>query len=573
MDRHDLARIFNEIGTFLELQGENPFKSRAYYNAARTIENLNVELEELAREGRLGEIPGFGPAIIQKISEWFQTGTIAYYENLKRAIPSGLVELLGVPGLGPKKISQVHQTLGIASLEELEEACEANRLAGLPGFGAKTQEKIVAGIRFLKEHRGEYLLYEALAQGLALREQLAGHPLVERVELAGSCRRFKEIVKDLDLVAGTADPDAVIQFFQQLPEVAQVVASGSTKSTVVLHSGMNVDLRVVVPREFPHALQHFTGSKEHNTALRHLAKEQGYKVNEYGLFQADEPRYCRDEAALYEALGLRYIPPELRENLGELEAAAEGRLPRLVEAGDLRGLFHIHTTYSDGGNTLRELLLAAQERGYAYLGVSDHSQAAVYAHGLTREKLLLQWAEIDRLNEEFPGFRIFKGIEADILPSGELDYDRDLLSRFDFVIGSIHSQFRMSRAEMTGRLLKAMDNPFLTMLGHPTGRILLGRPGYEVDLEPIIAKAAERRIVIELNANPYRLDLDWRWCRRAKELGVMLAVNPDAHSVAELDLARRSLPLARKGWLEAKDLLNTRSTAKIVQYLAEKKPD
>ena len=571
MDRHELARIFNEIGTLLELQGENPFKSRAYYNAARTIENLSADLEELLREERLAEIPGFGPAVIQKIKEWSQTGSIAYYENLKSAIPSGLVELLGIPGLGPKKINQIHQALGIDNLEELEAACAANRLAALPGFGAKTQEKIAAGIGFFKEHRGEYLLFEAMAQALALRERLAGHPLVERAEIAGSCRRCKEIVKDLDLVAGTPDPDGVIRFFNEFSEVARVVAWGSTKSTVILRSGMQVDLRAVAPREFPHALQHFTGSKEHNTALRHLAKEQGYKVNEYGLFRGEETLYCPDEASIYETLGLRYIAPELREDRGELEAAAADRLPRLVEREQLRGLFHVHTTYSDGGGSLREMVLATRAKGYSYLGISDHSQVAVYAHGLTREKLLLQWAEIDRLQEEFPDFRIFKGIEADILPGGALDYDAEILSRFDFVIGSIHSQFRMSRAEMTQRFLTALDNPYLTMLGHPTGRILLGRPGYEVDLEAIIAKAAERRVMIELNANPYRLDLDWRWCRRAKEMGVMLAINPDAHSQSELDLARQSLPLARKGWLEAEDILNTRSAVAVAEILAKLK--
>lgn len=569
MDRHDLARIFNEIGTLLELKGENPFKSRAYFNAARIIENLSGDLEAMAQNGELAGIQGFGPSIVNTITEYFRSGTVSYYENLKSNTPPGLLELLGVPGLGPKKISQIHEALGIASLDELEEACLQERLAALPGFGAKTQAKICAGIQFVKEHRGEFLLFEIRETGLRLQRELSGHPLVERVELAGSARRYKEVIKDLDLVAASDEPETVIGYFTAMPEVAQVIAAGDTKASVALTSRINVDLRVVAPREFPHALQHFTGSKDHNTALRHLAKQQGFKVNEYGLFRNEDQLIdCRDEAEIYQTLGLAFIPPEIREDQGEIEAARTGKLPRLIEPSDLQGLFHVHTTYSDGANTLREMVEAAISRGYHYLGVTDHSQAAVYAGGLTLEKLRLQFDEIDRLNREYPNFKVLKGIEADILPGGELDYGEDILGEFDLVIGSIHSQFRMGKAEMTARVLKAMDNPHLAILGHPTGRILLGRPGYEIDLEAVIAKAAERQIAIEFNANPYRLDLDWRWLRRAKQAGALIAISPDAHSVNELDLARLSLPIAKKGWLERGDVLNAKGIGEIKALLS-----
>jgi DNA polymerase (family 10) len=569
MDKHDLARIFNEIGLLLELKGDNPFKIRAYYNAARTLENLSEDLTTLISGNRLGDIPGFGDAIVKKITEWATTGIIEYYENLKSSTPPGLLELLRIPGLGPKKINQIYTVLGISGIEELEQACRENKLAGLPGFGVKTQEKIFAGIQFIREHQGQYIWMEAWTTGLKLKNELMLNPAVLKIELAGSLRRFKEVVHDIDLIAATDAPDLVADSFCKLTRVDQVTARGDTKVAVILKPGIGADLRLVKPEEYPHALQHFTGSKEHNIALRHLAKELGYKVNEYGLFKNEEtqPIYCRDEAEIYQALGLSYIPPELREDLGEIEAAKLGKLPVLVEPQDLKGVFHVHTTYSDGINTLREMVEAAIEKGFSYVGIADHSQIAAYARGLTREAVLKQFAEIDILNREYPDFKIFKGIEADILPSGELDYTPDILAEFDLVIGSVHSQFRMGSEEMTARILKAMDSPYLTMLGHPTGRILLERAGYEVDLERILAKAAEKKVIMEFNANPYRLDLDWRWLHEAKELGVLIAINPDAHSIGELDLARSGLLIARKGWLEAKDVLNTRNTVEVERLL------
>jgi DNA polymerase (family 10) len=571
MGQADLIQILNEIGLLLEVKGENPFKSRAYYQAARTLENLSPDLEQLVREARLKELPGFGETLVAKVAEWCQTGTIHYYEELKDSLPPGLLELLQIPGLGAKKINALYTKLAIANLEQLAKACEQNQLVDLPGFGAKTQAKIASGIHFIQEHRGRYLWGDIIAAAEQLRDQLAEHPAVAQVAIAGSLRRQLEVVKDIDLVAASTVPEAVIRFWIELPQVASIIVSGPTKASVALKSGVNADLRVVRPEEYPHALQHFTGSKEHNTALRRYARELGYKVNEYGLFQGEKSLYRRDETEIYQTLNLTYIPPELREDRGELDVAQAAQLPELLQPNDLRGLFHVHTTYSDGANTLREMVEATIALGYSYLGITDHSRTAVYAHGLNETAVIKQYNEIDALNREYPGFTIFKGIESDILQDGELDYPPEILKQFDFVIGSVHSRFQMEKDAMTKRILTALDNPFLTILGHPTGRLLLQRPAYELDLDAVIAKAAQKRIVIEFNANPYRYDLDWRWCRKAKAAGVMIAVNPDAHSVRELQLARRGVVVAAKGWLEPDDVLNTKNLTAIQAWLRERR--
>ncbi len=572
MDRHELARIFNETGLLLELKGENPFKVRAYYNAARTVENLGEDLEKLVAEERLHEVPGFGEAIVGKILEWVKTGKIEFYENLKSTTPPGLLELLRIPGLGPKRINQLYSALKISSLEDLEEACAKDQLLTLPGFSVRTQEKICAGIKFVKEHRGRFLWGEAMASALELQEELAGHPAVSRVEVAGSLRRSTPVVKDANLVAATGDPRGTMAFLAGLPQVERVTGSGEAKISVLLRNGLNADLQVVGEEEFPFALLYFTGSKEHNIALSRLAKELGYEVNEYGLFRGKERLSCRDEAEVYRQLGLLWIPPELRENRGEIEAAAGKQLPDLVDAGEIRGVFHVHSNYSDGGTPLAQMAEAAVAAGYQYLGMADHSRSAFYAGGLSEEELAAQGREIDALNREYRergvNFKIFKGIEAEVLPSGELDYNPEVLRELDFVIGSVHSHFGMDKSAMTKRIRTAMENPYLTMLGHPTGRLLLERPAYEVDLEAVLAKAAEKGVIIEFNANPYRLDLDWTWIRRAKEMGVLIAVNPDAHSPHELNLARSHLPVARKGWLEREDVFNTRTIREVEEYFS-----
>lgn len=578
MSNHDLANLFNQIGTLLELRGENPFKARTYYKAARTIENLGTDLDDIIRNDRLKEIPGFGPAITQKILEWKETGTISYYEKLKETTPPGLLDLLRVPGLGPKKIAVLASTLQITSLDRLEEACRENQLLTVPGFGPKTQAKIAAGLEFIREQHGRFLWRQGMEWAGKFRTALAAHPAVNQVEIVGSLRRCLPLNSRIDLLAASTDPAAATAFFTS-PEFERkleldgkvVIQQTAEESIIIFQNDFKVRLSIVPPEKFPYALWAHTGNEGHKQALSERAAQLGYQLRPDGLWQGTTPVVCQNEAELYQKLGLAYIPAELRENCGELEAAAAGCLPKLVTPEDIQGLFHVHTKNSDGLNTLRELVEAAVSRGYHYLGIADHSQSAYYAHGLTNEALRRQWEEIEQLNREYPHFRIFKGIEADILPSGELDYDPETLAQFDFVIGSIHSHFQMGEAEMTERILKAMDNPYLTMLGHPSGRILLFRPAYPVNLEPILQKAAAKGIIVEFNANPFRMDLDWHWCRRAKELGVSIAINPDAHSVEELELARLSIPVARKGWLEKDDVFNTKATDQVLAYFSQRR--
>lgn len=571
MDKHEVARVLENIATLLEIQGENVFKIRAYQNAARAVEMLD-DLEERVRTGRLGEVKGIGPALEAKIATLVTTGNMPYYEALKKAVPAGVVELMRIPGLGPKKARLLHDRLGINTIGELEYACRENRLVTLPGFGAKTQERILAGVEFLKKFQGQFRLADVLPTAAVLAKELQAHPAVSRASVAGSIRRYKEVVHDIDLVAEASDPAAVAAWFAARPEVATVNGQGDTKVAVTLHSGVNVDLRIVAAGEFSCGLHHFTGSKEHNTALRHRARQRGIKINEYGLFRADASRIvCQEEEDIYQALGLAYIPPELREDMGEIEAAAAGKLPVLVQLPDIQGIFHCHTTASDGSASLAEMAAAARQAGYRYLGVADHSQTAAYAHGLKPADVEAQWREIERLNSSGMDFTIFRGIESDILPDGSLDYPDDFLAQFDFVIASVHSAFRLDRQAMTTRIVKAMSNRYVTMLGHPAGRILLARDGYTVDMDEVIRAAAATGTFIEINANPYRLDLDWRLCRPAREAGVLMSINPDAHSPAELSYVAYGVAVARKGWLTAADIVNTRDATTVRRLLRRKR--
>ncbi len=565
MDRKQVAHILEEIGVLLELKGENPFKARAYYNGARVVETLTEDLSRLVSAGKLGNIKGIGQALEEKISELVRTGRLAYYEELRNSFPPGLLDLLRLPGLGPKKVSLLYRELGITNLGELEYACRENRLLSLPGFGAKTQANVLAALERQREYRRQFRWGEVAPLAHELVAALREIPGVRRAEVAGSLRRLKEVVKDVDVVAelevGT-DREQIAQGVARLTEVERLVAAGETKLALELKGGPNCDVRLVSSGQYPWALVHFTGSKEHNTVLRHLAKEQGLKLNEYGLFR-DEERAAQavEEAEVYRALGLAYIPPELRENLGEIEQAQAGELPELVKPADLKGAWHVHTQYSDGVNTLEEMARQALGYGWSFLGIADHSQSAFYAHGLKEEDIRRQWAEIDALNgkleQEGKEFRLLKGIEADILPDGQLDYPEEILAGFDFVIASVHSRFKMDEESMTKRLIRALEHPQVTMLGHPTGRLLLAREGYSVNLRKVLEAAAANGKAVELNASPYRLDLDWRWCRVAKELGVKIAINPDAHRLEELAYVSFGVNIARKGWLQAEDVLNT----------------
>ena len=575
MDKHIVADILNEIGFYLEWKGESPFKTRAYENGARAVESLDEDLETLIQENRLGNVRGIGKALEQKISELVTTGHLKYYEDLKAEFPSGLFELLKIPGLGAKKVRALYDTLGITTIGELEYACRENRLVGLPGFGEKTQQNILKGIAHVRTGADRYLLSEAGVMAYSILKKGRNCPQIQSIQIAGSLRRSRETVKDIDILASSDRPKDVMEYFVSLPDVADVTGQGETKTSVRLKEGIAMDLRVVSPEQYPYALQHFTGSREHNTRLRHLAKSMGLKMNEYGLFRGEDGQRvsCADEEEIYQALGMPYIPPELREDTGEVEAALEDRLPKLVESGDLQGIFHMHSRYSDGSDTLMALAEETRRQGYHYMGISDHSRSAYYARGLKEEDVIRQQEEIDKLNAGWDDFHIFRGIESDILPDGSLDYPDDFIDCFDFVIASVHSNFRMDRSSMTNRILKALENPHTTILGHPTGRLLLSRDGYELEMERILEKAAEKEVVIEINANPHRLDLDWRWCKKVREMGIRLIINPDAHSVAEISNTGFGTAVARKGWCERKDILNCLDTAGMKEFLRKRKLD
>ena len=571
MDKRDVAHILEEIGTLLELKGENPFKTRAYHNAARTILGMEGSLEKAVTSGDILKQKGIGKALAEKLSELVTTGKLDYYEELKKTVPEGLLEMLAIPGLGPRKAKAIHEELGISTVGELEYACLENRLVDLPGFGAKTQEKIIAGIEYIKKHRDRFLYSEAFVAGQSLLDSLLQHEHAVRGSLAGSLRRAMETVKDVDIVVSSDRPGSLMEFFVGHSDSDTVLAHGDTKSTIRLRSGINVDLRVVADEQFPFALHHFTGSKEHNTAMRARAKTMGLKMNEYGLFKGDRSLKAKDEAEIFASLGLSFIPPELREDKGEIQAAGEEKLPELVDLSDLKGILHVHTHWSDGSATLEEMARAAHERGYEYLGIAEHSKSAYYAGGLDETRVREQHEAINKLNKQLSGIRILKGIESDILPDGSLDYADEMLQSFDFVIASIHSGFNLSEENMTKRIIKAMSNKYVDMLGHPSGRLLLARDSYRVNMETVLGAAAEHGVCMELNANPHRLDLDWRWGALARSLGVKICVNPDAHHVDGLDDVQYGIGIARKGWFTRNDVLNCLDVAEFMNMMTERK--
>jgi DNA polymerase (family 10) len=513
----------------------------------------------LVSDDELYKIKGIGKGIAEKIRELISTGNLKYYNALRAEIPPGLLDMIKIPGFGPKKAKTVWQELGLTTLGELEYACREHHLVDLPGFGEKTQQAILKGIEFIKRGAGRFHLNEAYEAAHALIDELEKLPQVLCVKIAGSLRRYKETIGDIDILVSTKKPRPIIERFTALPQIESVSAKGDTKASIVLSSGINVDLRAVDERQFPFAFQYFTGSKEHNVALRSRAKKLGYKLNEYGLFKGKSEKFtpCRAENEVYSKLELSSIAPELRENAGELEAAEGKLLPDLVKQGDLRGTFHCHTIYSDGRSRLDDYVKAGESHGWEYIGIADHSKSAAYANGLSEERILNQHREIDKINARTKGFKILKGIEVDILPSGELDYSNKILSKFDFVIASVHSRFNMSKRDMTNRIIRAMKNPCVNMLGHPTGRLLLAREGYAVDIHSIIRAAARHNVIIEINCHPFRLDLDWRYCKVTKEAGVLLSINPDAHDVEGLEDVHYGIGIARKGWLSPENVLNT----------------
>jgi len=563
VQKEEVIQLLEEIAFMLDLLGENQFKVRAYHNAARAMSILEEDLDQIVKAKKLGDIPGIGEALIEKITEFVNTGKLGYLEELKKKVPAGLLQMLRIQGLGPRKVKKIYDTLQITSLAELAKACRENKLASLEGFGEKTQANILRGISFLEEHGGHYLYPEALGQAEQIVSELKKLKVVKDISIAGSLRRYKELVKDIDILVGADGSKEVVEKFVSLPNVQTINAQGETKAAITLESGINVDLRVIKPQEFAHGLQHFSGSKEHNVVLRSLAKKLGFKMNEYGLFKGEENLLCKTEAEVYDKLGLAFIPPELRENMGEIEAAGNNKLPELVELPDIKGLFHLHTSLSDGHNSLQEMAAQCQQMGFQYMVVTEHSQTAYYAGGLTLDKINKQHAEIEEFNSKNKKFYIFKGIESEILPDGRLDYPDNILELFDFVIGSVHSSFKMGEAEMTKRIIKAIQHKSFSILGHPSGRLLLEREAYPVNLEKVIAAAAEQGKAIEINCNPRRCDLDWRWCKHAKDLGVKIVLSPDAHRLSGLADIYNGVKIARKGWLEKKDILNCLTAAQL----------
>jgi DNA polymerase (family X) len=554
----EVASLLNEIADLLELKGDSTFRVGAYRTAATHIENLPIDVASLWSAGRLQELPGIGPSIEAKIGEYLDKGHSSYLDNLRHEVPPGVRDLLLVPGLGPAKAKLIHQGLGIETVEQLREAAEQHRLRQLPGIREKTEEKILREIQRLQQRTRRLLLGVALPAAEEVVALLERSPMVRRVQTAGSLRRMKETIGDIDLLAASEDPASVTEAFARLPVVLEVLARGPTKASVLTRDNLQMDLRVVRPEDYGSALQYFTGSKEHNIALRDMAIRQGYKLNEYGLFKepAGERLAGEDEESIYSALGLKIMPPEIRENRGELEAAASGHLPHLVEQRDILGDLQVHSEWSDGNGTMEEMAQACIQQGYRYVALTDHSQSLGIAHGLSPERMVEKLREVDRLNARIAPFRILKSSEVDIRGDGSLDYPDEILSQLDFVVVSIHSGFEQSREKVTGRILKAFQNPHVDLLAHPTGRLLNHRPGYDVDLEQVLREAARLGIAVEINASPERLDLDDNWARRAKELGVTISINTDAHDPSHLAFMRYGIAVARRGWVEKRDVLN-----------------
>ena len=568
MDSRTAAHVLAQIGGLLELHGEDRFKSRAYHVAARAVLGTDTDdITPLYKSGELRKLPGVGAATFSVLKDLVETGDSSYFERLREDTPEGLLEMLRIPGMGTAKIRLIHEGLGVETLEQLEEAARDGRLAKLPRFGPKTAEKILQGVGFLRETGAMLLLPHALAEAQRVLAGVRRHPDVVRAEIAGSVRRRREVVADIDIVAAcSADPASVAASFAHAPGVRGVVGAGQTSVAIRYVDGTRLDLHCVRPPAFATALWRATGSTSHVDEVRAALAGKGLSLDGDELRRNGDIMTIAGEADLFSAAGLRFIEPELRESRGEVQAAAQGELPSLIELGDIQGVLHCHSQYSDGGATIAEMAQGCRDRGWKYLGISDHSVSAFYAGGLKPDAILRQHDEIDELNSRTSDFVVLKGIEADILADGRVDYDEQVLESFDYVIGSIHSRFSMNGQQMTERVLRAMDDPHLTILGHPTGRLLLTRKPYDVDMSAVIEKAAERGVVLELNADPHRLDLDWTYCHEAKKRGVRIEIGPDAHSVHGLDYMELGISIARKGWLEKSDVLNCGPASDVLSH-------
>ncbi len=587
VQKDEIVNLLEEIGTLMRLAGENDFRAMAFDRAARTLENLDGDINKYIEEQTLTDLKGIGKSIASDIYAYAETGSVPVLEKLRKQVPDGLIAWLGISGMGPKKIYKIHKELGITEITELKEKCRDGSVAALSGMGEKTAEKILTSIAWMEEFSERCRIDEAAEVAELFLEQMKDAKGVREISVAGSLRRASETIGDIDILISADEKHArsLMDHFTGLDGVMEVLGQGETKSSVRSKEGRQVDLRVVGPDHYPAALMYFTGSKEHNVAMRQRAREKKLQLNEYGLFHQNEdkqadfdlPLKVTSEADIYRHLDLGYIPPELREDHGEFELAKNGKVPELVELSDLRGILHAHSTWSDGKRSIREMAEACIDRGYEYLGLTDHSRTAAYAGGLSIERVRQQWEEIDALNREFADqgkdFVILKGIESDILSDGKLDYPDDLLAEFDLVIGSVHSGLDHPPEKMRDRLMTAAAHPQIHMIGHPTGRLLLRRDGSKADLNRLIEHAAEHKTAIEINANPWRLDLDWRYGRKARECGLMSAVCPDAHDIAGLDHVRYGIGTARKAGFTAGHILNTKPLGELKKWLKKGKSD
>ena len=576
MDKKDIIEVLERIGTMMEIKGENPFKIRAYSAGARTLQTMEEDLGEVIEGGRLGDIPGIGKALTEKIETLYATGELEFYDKLVASVPSGLMDLLDIPGLGGKKIKVLHEQLNVDSIESLTEVCQAGKVAELKGFGEKTQEKILSGIKNREAYAARHLWWDARAVVERILPGLQGLPEVERVEAAGSFRRGMETVGDLDFLVASSDPAPIMDWFTSMEGIAEVTAHGDTKSSIRLEGGMQADIRVVPTEQFYFALHHFTGSKDHNVRMRQKALSLGLSLSEWGLRPEKEkdssrkagPVEANSEEDIFKALGLQYVPPSLREGMGEVEAAERNELPELLEFSDLKGCFHNHTTASDGRNSLEEVAEEADRRGWEYLGIADHSKASFQANGLDEGRLLKQVQAIKAINESRKyRVHLFSGSEVDILSGGRLDFEDADLEPLDYVVASVHSGLTQDEETMTTRIIKVLEHPQVTMLGHMSGRLLLRREASAMNIQKIIDAALANGKIIELNANPMRLDMDWRHWRRAAEKGLLCCINPDAHALHHYDYQEAGVLAARKGWLTAKEVFNTRTLTEVKDYL------
>lgn len=566
MKNKELADLFEKMADILEFKDENPFKISAYRKASRIIGDLTQDIEEISEQGELKNIPGIGEGMAQKIVEYLKTGKISKFEEMRKGVSDELIAIMDIPGMGPKTLSMLHREKGIGNLSQLEKALEDGSLMGLFGIGEKKIENIKRGIQLLKQSKGKMNLGMAFPVAKRIVETLRQKTGSKKIEWAGSLRRMKENIGDIDILATGPDKEKIVQTFTHLPEVKEVLASGETKASVIVEGGTQIDLRVVEEDSYGAALQYFTGSKGHNIHLRGIAKAKGIKINEYGVFKGKKKIGGKEEREVYRALGMDWIEPELREDRGEIEAAQKGRLPKLVQESEIKGDLHVHSKWSDGSFSIEEIAKAAQKRGYQYVAICDHSKSLKIAHGLDESRLTKQMEEIDQLNEKLKGFQVLKGTEVDILADGKLDLSEKILEKLDIVVGAVHSGFKQDRAKMTKRMVRAFENPCIDILAHPTGRLLGARDPYEVEMDELMEAAKKYGKALEINAYFERLDLNDIHCRKAKEMGVRMGIGTDTHHLDQMWMISLGVAVARRGWLETKDVLNTLSLKEMLKW-------